>query len=68
MLRQEVLSYRRRDRLPRALMRDPYEPRHLLSVAEEEKRRYGFDLTSGDDGVFESVDVHADEGDIRKGS
>ena len=31
-------------------------------------RRYGFDVYSGEDGVFERVYVDADEGDIRKGS
>ena len=67
-LRQEVLSYRRRNWFPRALMRDPHEPRHLLPVAEEEKRRHGFDVYSGEDGVFECVYVDADEGDIWKGS
>ena len=49
-------------------MRDPHEPRHHLPVAEEEKRRHGFDVYSGEDGVFECVYVDADEGDIRKGS
>jgi len=67
-LRQEILSYRRSDGLRRTLMRDPNEPRHLLPVAEEEKRRHGFDVYSGEDGVFECVYVDADEGDIRKGS
>ena len=64
---KRFVSYRRSDGLRRTLMRDPHEPRHLLPVAEEEKRRYGFDVYSGEDGVFECVYVDADEGDIRKG-